>query len=65
MVPEDKIQEFVRRVCDAAGTNMESVILYGSAAAGDYHPEFSNLNLFCVLRDSSFAASSVFGRQPP
>lgn len=56
MVPEDKIQEFVRRVCDAAGTNMESVILYGSAAAGDYHPEFSNLNLFCVLRDSSFAA---------
>jgi hypothetical protein len=32
------------------------VILYGSAAAGDYHPEFSNLNLFCVLRDSSFAA---------
>jgi hypothetical protein len=56
MVPEDKIQEFVRRVRDAAGTNMESVILYGSAAAGDYHPEFSNLNLFCVLRDSSFAA---------
>jgi hypothetical protein len=56
MVPEDKIQEFARRVRDAAGTNMESVILYGSAAAGDYHPEFSNLNLFCVLRDSSFAA---------
>jgi len=56
MVPEDKIQGFVRRVRDAAGTNMESVILYGSAAAGDYHPEFSNLNLFCVLRDSSFAA---------
>jgi hypothetical protein len=56
MVPEDKIQEFVRRVRDAAGTNMESVVLYGPAAAGDYHPEFSNLNLFCVLRDSSFAA---------
>jgi hypothetical protein len=32
------------------------VILFGSAAAGDYHPEFSNVNLFCVLRDSSFAA---------
>jgi hypothetical protein len=54
MVPEDKIQEFVRRVRDAAGTNVESVILYGSAAAGDYHAEFSNLNLFCVLRDASF-----------
>ena len=36
--------------------NLESVILFGSAVAGDFHPEFSNLNLFCVLRDSSFAA---------
>jgi hypothetical protein len=32
------------------------VILFGSAVAGDFHPEFSNLNLFCVIRDSSFAA---------
>jgi len=56
MVPEDKIQEFVRRVREAAGANVESVILYGSAASGEYHAEFSNLNMFCVLRDSSFAA---------
>lgn len=54
MVPEDKINEFVARVREAAGANLESVILYGSAAAGDFQPEFSNLNLFCVLRDSSF-----------
>jgi hypothetical protein len=38
------------------GENIESVILFGSAAAGDFHAEFSNVNLFCVLRDSSFAA---------
>lgn len=56
MVPENKIEEFVRRMSAAAGTNLESVILYGSAVAGDFHPEFSNLNLFCVLRDSSFPA---------
>lgn len=56
MVPEDKIQEFVRRVREGGGANVESVILYGSAASGDFHAEFSNLNLFCVLRDSSFAA---------
>jgi hypothetical protein len=56
MVPEKKLEEFVRRMKAAAGTNLESVILYGSAVAGDFHPEFSNLNLFCVLRDSSFAA---------
>jgi hypothetical protein len=56
MVPDKKLEEFVRRMREAAVANLESVILYGSAVAGDFHPEFSNLNLFCVLRDSSFAA---------
>ena len=55
MVPEDKIKEFVEKVRVAAGANLESVILYGSAASGDYHPAFSNVNLFCVLRDGSYA----------
>ena len=56
MVPEKKIDDFVSRLRAAAGPNLESVILFGSAVAGDFHPEFSNLNLFCVIRDSSFAA---------
>ncbi len=56
MVPEKKINDFVSRLRAAAGDNLESVILFGSAVAGDFHPEFSNLNLFCVVRDSSFAA---------
>ncbi len=56
MVPEDKIEDFVKRVREAAGTNVQSIILYGSAVSGDFHPEFSNLNLFCVLHDSSFPA---------
>lgn len=61
MVPENnssekKIDEFVSRIREAAKTNLVSVIVFGSAAAGDFHPEFSNLNLFCVVRDSSFAA---------
>ena len=55
-VPEDKINEFVTRLREAAGANLESVILFGSAASEDFHPEFSNVNLFCVVRDSSFAA---------
>ncbi len=54
MVPEDKIQEFVKRVRAAAGENLESVILYGSAATGNFDPEFSDINLFCLLRDASF-----------
>ena len=60
MVPgEDtkvKIEEFVKRVRDAAGANVESVILFGSAVSGDFHPGLSDLNLLCVLRDSSFSA---------
>ncbi len=56
MVPEKKIDEFVSRLQAAAGANLESVILFGSAVAGDFHPEFSNLNLFCVVRDTSFGA---------
>ena len=56
MVPENQISDFVGRLRAAAGTNLESVILFGSSVAGDFHPEFSNVNLFCVVRDSSFSA---------
>src|SRR5579885_2450457 len=54
MIPVDTIDEFVKRIREAGGANIESVILFGSAVSGDFHPELSNLNLFCVLRDSSF-----------
>ncbi len=60
MVPGEeikgKIDEFVKRVREAGGSNVESVILFGSTVSGDYHPGVSNLNLFCVLHDCSFAA---------
>src|SRR5580692_3774189 len=56
MVPEKKISEFVSRLREVGGANLESVILFGSGAAGDFHPEFSDVNLFCVVRDSSFSA---------
>src|SRR6266436_1211064 len=56
IIDEKKLAEFSSRIREAAQTNLVSVILHGSAAAGDFHPEFSNLNLFCVVRDSSFQA---------
>jgi len=74
MVPEDKLQEFVTRAREAAGQNIEGIILFGSAVSGDFHPALSDLNLFCVLRDSSFAALQALApavkwwnkqRQPP
>lgn len=54
MIPVHTIDEFVKRVRDAGGANIKSVILFGSAVSGDFHPDRSNLNMFCVLRDASF-----------
>lgn len=56
MVPENLIAEFVKRIRQAGGANIESVILFGSAASGDFRSGLSNLNLLCILHDSSFAA---------
>jgi len=56
MVPEKLINEFVERVRAAAGTNLLAAILYGSAAAGDYIADYSDVNLLCVLGETSFAA---------
>lgn len=52
-VPEKQISEFVTRLQQAAGANLESVILYGSAASGEYDPEHSNINLLAVLKDTT------------
>ena len=56
MIPQDTIDEFVRRVREAGGSNVESVVLFGSAVAGDFHEGLSNVNLMCILRDSSLRA---------
>ena len=53
MVHEELIAEFVAKIKAAAGDNLVSAILYGSAAQGEFHPEYSDLNLLCLLRDVS------------
>jgi hypothetical protein len=55
MVAEKQINEFISRLREVSGANLQSVILYGSAADGEFHPEYSNVNLLCILRESSFA----------
>jgi predicted nucleotidyltransferase len=49
---EEKLTEMVRRLQEAAGENLQSVVLYGSAARGDYHTQKSDLNLLCILKSS-------------
>ncbi len=46
---EGKLTELVSRLKEAAGKNLEAVILYGSAARGDFHPGTSDLNVMCTL----------------
>src|SRR5438552_5574529 len=58
MVHEKLVSEFVEKMRTATGGNLTSVILYGSAAEGEFHPEYSDLNLLCVLQDTSFASLS-------
>ena len=52
---EGKLTELVGRLKDVAGKNLESVILYGSAVRGDYHPGSSDLNVLCTLVSMEFA----------
>lgn len=59
MVPDKQISEFVGRLRRAAEDNLESVILYGSAVSGGFNPEFSDVNLLCVLRDASYRSLSA------
>jgi predicted nucleotidyltransferase len=49
---EEKLAEFTRRLHEAAGNNLQSIVLYGSAARGDFHERRSDLNLLCVLHSA-------------
>jgi predicted nucleotidyltransferase len=56
MVPETNISDFVSRLRATGEANLVSIILYGSAAAGDYVAEHSDVNLLCVLKETSLAS---------
>ena len=44
------LSELVAKLQRALGDPLVSVLLYGSAAAGDHHADFSDLNVLCVLK---------------
>lgn len=43
------LDEFVGKLKGVAGANLESVVLYGSAATGDYQQGFSDFNVLCIV----------------
>jgi hypothetical protein len=59
MTTEKLISEFTARVRAAAGDNLQSLVLYGSAVNGEFHAEYSDVNLLCILRDPSFRSLRV------
>jgi len=46
----EALKNLVERLHEAARDNLESIILYGSAARGDFHDAHSDLNVLCILR---------------
>jgi predicted nucleotidyltransferase len=50
MIAEQNLTDLVTRLKNAAGSNLLSVILYGSAATGEFHPGYSDLNVLCIMQ---------------
>jgi hypothetical protein len=46
---DGKLEELIKKLREAAGANLESVILYGSASRGDYRETYSDLNVLCTM----------------
>ncbi len=56
MISEKQLSEFVDRLKTAAGANLLCVVLHGSAASEEFHAEFSDVNILCVVGELSVAA---------
>jgi hypothetical protein len=52
---DSKLNEFVQKLAAAAGANLKSVMLYGSAATEEFHAKHSDLNLLCVMDQADAA----------
>ena len=50
MIKEQDLTDLVTKLKDAAGSNLLSVILYGSAATDEFHEGHSDLNILCVVQ---------------
>lgn len=51
MTMERLLSQLVDKLKSAYGERLKSVVLYGSAAAGDHQRKFSDLNVLCVLAE--------------
>jgi len=47
----EQLKELVSKLEHAFHDRLISVVLYGSGASQDHHEKFSDLNVFCVLKE--------------
>ena len=50
---EALLKEFAHRLTQAAGNNLQAIVLYGSAVTGEYRKNHSDLNVLCILHRTS------------
>lgn len=47
---ERVLKQLIEKLTQAYSDRLVSVVLYGSAAVGDHHGRYSDINVFCVLK---------------
>ncbi len=60
MIDKD-LARFAERLAKDLGPELVSLILFGSAASGEYSDHFSDVNLLCVVRAANPAALAAAG----
>jgi predicted nucleotidyltransferase len=58
---KEATQQFVRELAELAGANLRSVLLYGSAASGEFHTRHSDVNLLCLFDQLDAATLARIG----
>ena len=56
MTFDKDLNQLVERLTRACGDNLVSVVLHGSAASDDFHPEFSDVNTLAVVNELGLSA---------
>lgn len=50
MTKDQLLERLIEHLVEALGTDLASVILYGSAVTGDYQEKVSDLNILCIVK---------------
>jgi hypothetical protein len=60
MTVDKHLHELVARLAGAAGANLLCVVLHGSAATEEFHQDYSDVNILCVVGNLSASDMRAF-----